>query len=473
MLLINKKVNIQNKKIKGVETKLKRIWLEGKKLARIVSAGTPMFIQDKQDGIVVKFNHENAQRTVSQRTTSNSTVPLIEISESNSEFLKSISEDTILRIAVTSKGIRITPNMEVVSNRINERESRLINKLANGDKLEIGSIFAGGGTFDYCGAQGFEKAKLATVVRMAIDFDSSAVENLASNCGHIFDEKSLLIESDISLLNFDRSLPKLDILKITPPCVDASRAGKAKKGNIVETSKTAHLVYYYSQLIDKCNPSYIMFENVPEFQYEASFLVVKGLIESFGYKTQLRIIDANKEGFALETRKRMFMVAESEGLVGNFDINEVSSLRSVPVTLQEVLDDVPTEHSSWKAKTGLIEKQERDKANGKGFRMQVFTGEESYIGTIRSQYQKSGSSDPLIVNKESGKFRIINGKEHARVKNIDEAFIDGLSDAQAHKILGNGLIGSVAESLCFFLAKAIKSINVIDMVSKRVQTVAA
>jgi len=468
MLLINKPVNLQKKKVKGITTTLKRVWLEGKRLARHVQVGTPMEVKDTEQGIHVIFGSKDGTRTVSKRGSGETQVPVIEINEANSEFLKSVSEDTMLRIAITDKGIRITPNQEVVENRIQERETRTINKQKNGETMEIGSIFCGGGTFDFMGHKGFEKAGLSTVIRLAIDNCQDAMENMAENVSHVFDRKSILIESDISLLKFNDNMPKLDILKITPPCVDASAAGKAKKGNKIETSKTAHLVYYYSQLLDKTNPSYVIMENVPEFQSEASFLVFQGLLNQWGYKTQIRIIDAHKEKFALETRKRMFLVAESEGLAGTFDLEAVECLRTVPATLGEVLDDVAEDDKSWSPKIGLIEKQERDIKAGKGFRMQVFNELSKYIGTLRAQYQKSGSSDPLVAHPDASKklFRIVNKNEHARCKGIDEALVHNRTEGQAHKILGNGLVGTVAEAICYNLAKAIKAITVIDIQPK-------
>lgn len=468
MLLINKAVNLQKRKDKSP---LKRIWLEGKRLARHVKIGTGMQITDTDTGIKVVFSNENPDRTVSKRKSRGSEVPLIEINESNSKFLSEISEDAVLRIAINDKGISVCINQETVDLRIKEREERTLKNLADGKPLEVGSAFAGGGTFDYMGHKGFEKSGLATVVRLAIDFEESAVENLAANVGHVFDDKSILIESDISLLKFGANTPKLDILKITPPCVDACSAGKAKKGNKVETSKTAHLVYYYSQLLDKSNPSYVLLENVPEFQSEASFLVLQALLNNWGYKTQIRVIEANKEGFALETRKRMFLVAESEGLAGTFDIEAVTSLQEVPKQLAEIMDPFESiPEKSWSPKTGLIEKEKRDIEDGKGFRMQIFNGTESYIGTLRAQYQKSGSSDPLFSHPDEDKklFRIANKNEHARIKQIDEALVEGLTEGEGHTILGNGLIGSIAEAICYHLGKAIKQLSFVDMTQKAV-----
>lgn len=464
-LLINKKVNVKTSTKKGVTSVAKRIWLEGRRLLNIIPIGAKMHIQDSADGIVIEFNREDGTRIVSQRNEKGTIVPLVEINESNSEFLKSISTDTILRFAITSKGIRITPNMQVVEKRVEERETRILKKLAAGTKLEKGSIFAGGGTLDYMGHKGFEKSGLGVVVRLAIDYETGAIDNLIRNCSHVFDDKSVIIESDISLLNIDNRMPLLDMLTLTPPCVDASAAGKAKKGNTEETSKTAHLIYYYSQIIDKTNPAVILIENVAGFAKEASFLVLKGLLDNWGYDLQMRVIESNKEGFSLENRKRMYAVAISKGISDVFDINDVKPLREPAQTMSEILDTtIPTDSKCWTPKTGLIEKQERDIAKGNGFMMQLISPEDTKCPVLRAGYQKSGSSDALFPNPDVNNktFRILTAQEHALAKTIDVDFIKGCTQGQAHRILGNGLIGSVAEAICYELGTALKKLVVVN-----------
>lgn len=459
MLLINKTPNLQTVKIAGEKVIRNRIWLEGKKLARYVAIGTKYLVKDTSEGIIVKFDETLGSKIVSKRSSKGEDKPLIEINESNSAFLRSISNNTMLRIAITHKGIKVTINNEVVDHKIAEREQRIIRKSKSGEKIEIGSVFAGGGTFDYSGHKGFERSKLSTVVRLAVDYDETAVENLIENVSHIFDSKSLIIQSDLTLLDYNKNLPLLDVLKLTPPCIDSSKAGKAKKGNTCETKKTASLVFYYLKVIELSNPAFILLENVKEFMDQVSFKMLQSMLLSWGYSIQTRIINSFKEGFSLEARERMYMVAESIGLEGSYDIADVMPLSAPEKRLGDILDAYSLDNKAWTPKTGLIEKEKRDIAKGNGFRMRKYTEECTSIATLRAGYQKSGSADPLIVHPEGGLYRILNKDEHASAKGIDIGLVKGRTEGEAHRILGNGLISSIAESLCYQLGLTIQSLK--------------
>ncbi|MFS1429603.1 DNA cytosine methyltransferase [Vibrio splendidus] len=463
MLLINKTIN-QKKKRGSSETE-NRIWLEGHRFAPYAKIGAGLKITDQNDEIIIEFvepDNTEATRTVSKRNVRGTDAPLIEINECNSAVLAAMSQDEMLRIVVKDNGIVIRANKNTVACRQKEREERIINDVNLGNTIEKGSIFSGGGTLDHSGFEGFKRSGLSTVVRFAIDNDGDCIENLATNVKHVFDSRSMLIESDISLLNVGNgALPLVHILTLTPPCVDSCGAGKAKKGNKFETSKTAHLIYHYAQIIERTNPAYILVENVPNFRNEVSFHLLTALLESWGYNLQLRVINAHEDGFSLETRSRMFLVAESKGLESGFDLDSVKPLESPLTKLGQALDYVSEDASCWSPKTGLIAKQERDLADGKGFRMQVYNDESIKIGTLRAQYQKSGSTDPLIAHPDSEKtlFRLLNKNEHARIKSLPESFVASWSNGTAHKFLGNGLDGMVAMSISHDLGLAILNLK--------------
>lgn len=473
-MLINKKVNLKAiKKNKEVVGQSKRIWLEGRKLLSFFNINDQLKVIDTENGIHIRqatdeeikaaeLNKDDKSiRKVSGRKNRNTNQvdkALIEINECNSANLKKMNDDDMLRIVIKKNHVSVTVNKNTVKCRTEARNAEIKRKIINGEPLTKGSIFSGGGTMDFCGHDGFKLAGLPTVVRLALDIDEDCTDNLVANLGHVFDEKSLVIESDITLLNLgNAALPQLDVLSITPPCVDSSPAGKAKKGNKLETSKTAHLVYYYSQIIDRCNPAIIMIENVPNFQNSISYHVLTSLLSQLGYNMQLRVIDANKNKFSLETRERMFLTAISDELGIDFDMNHIEPLRPCASTLADCLDpSFPLDSDAWSPKTGLIEKEKRDIEAGKGFRMQVYTPESTKIGTLRAGYAKSGTSDPLLShpNPEFKTFRLLTPVEHARVKEIRPEFIAGIEEnaTMAHKILGNGLSGMISEAWCYHLA---------------------
>ncbi|MEZ9709208.1 DNA cytosine methyltransferase [Vibrio breoganii] len=459
-ILINKTVNTKtNKKTQTTE---KRVWLEGRKLAPYFNAHDKITIIDTEDGMIIKTADQNEKATRSVSARKNGSL-LIEVNECNSDFLKNVDEDQMLRIIVSKNEVKVKINQDTLKDRIEERNARIKHKVANDEEILKGSVFSGGGTLDFMGHEGLKKAGLKSKIRFLIDNDIDAINNLSTNLRHAMDDKTLIIQSDISLLNLgNNSLPQVDALTITPPCIDCSPAGISKKGNKLETSKTAALVYYYGQILERSNPAYVIIENVPNFMNSVSFQILASLLDAFGYESQIRVIDAHEEGFSLETRKRMFIVAESKGLNSGFDIAKVMPCRQPVQSVEKCLVAISDDDKCWSPKTGLVEKQIRDKEAGKGFMMQVYTPESTKVGTLRAQYIKSGSSDPLLAHPDSNKklFRIFKGAEHCLIKDMPLSFIEGIEqEGVIHKLLGNGVSPIIAESLHYDLGLSIKSLN--------------
>ncbi|SHH55045.1 DNA cytosine methyltransferase [Ferrimonas marina] len=439
-----------------------RVWLEGHRLGLVTSPGAPYTITENaaKGEILLDFTCDAGEFTVSKRKTARGLVPLIEISEMRCPTLKDVPEGSNIRIFHSEKGILIRLNVDGIAQKQKEREERLLHKLQNGLPLEKGSVFAGGGTKDFCGDKGFKRAGLASVIRVAIDFDANAVENLAQNCPHLFDERSMLIEGDLAALNFDSEL-KLDYASITPSCTDASIAGKSKKGLKGESEQTAHLVYFYTRFVEQTNPAIIMMENVRGFANEASFHVFCAVMRHMGYNMQRRDINANAEGFSLEGRERMYVMFTSAGLGQVLDLNDIVPLWTPAQNVADILDDVPLDHRSWGNKSYLFEKEKRDAAKGNSFAMQIYRGPESKLSTLRAQYHKGGSSDPLYAHPtEPDTYRLFNQFEQCRAKEIDPALVDNVPFTGATQILGNGLIGHISESWYYHLALQLKKIAV-------------
>lgn len=72
------------------------------------------------------------------------------------------------------------------------------------------------------------------------------------------------------------------------------------------------------------------------------------------------------------------MVAVSRGIPFNFEDMPMPEVK--PRKLAEVLESPEAVADRWSPMEGLKAKQERDKAEGKGFMMSIFTGEEDKIG---------------------------------------------------------------------------------------------
>lgn len=89
----------------------------------------------------------------------------------------------------------------------------------------------------------------------------------------------------------------------------------------------------------------------------------------------------------------------------------------------------------------LHTKRERDEAKGNGFRMQFISPEDASVPTLRKGYHKAGSTDPLLKHPVlQGIYRKLTAAEHARAKGVPARLVDGLSETNAHQLLGQGIV---------------------------------
>lgn len=182
--------------------------------------------------------------------------------------------------------------------------------------------------------------------------------------------------------------------------------------------------------------------------------VIRSVLNSLGYTVQERIFNGVDFG-ALENRNRLVIVAISNG-IDNFNIDSIDKGQryTKPDSINDVLENVPLESTRWKSFSYLAEKEKRDRAALKGFKRQLLTGDEANLGVIGAGYAKMRSTEPYIIHPtNSGLSRILTKNEHARVKNIPEQVIYGLSETVAHEILGQSVVFSVFEALSIGLSK--------------------
>lgn len=135
------------------------------------------------------------------------------------------------------------------------------------------------------------------------------------------------------------------------------------------------------------------------------------------------------------------MVAVTEGI--HFDFDQLMPPRPETRQLGEALQQVPLDDPMWSPMTGLKAKQERDIAEGKGFRMQVFDANSANISTIGKGYQKNRSTEPKVVHPENPELlRLLTPTEHSAVKGIPAHLVEGLSSTVAHEVLGQSIVYS-------------------------------
>jgi DNA (cytosine-5)-methyltransferase 1 len=212
------------------------------------------------------------------------------------------------------------------------------------------------------------------------------------------------------------------------------------------------------------NPAVISLENVCEYGNTESMAVIRSVLQNMGYDLVELTLSGVDFG-SIEDRKRLCVFAVSSNLDFNlFPISEIlESIANEPrdkKTLADVIEDIPLDSSAWKNYDYLAVKEERDIAEGKGFRRQLLEGSEAHCGTIGRHYNKGRSTEPFIKHPtDPTKSRLLTVAEHAKVKGYpDDKLNPDMSTTTAHEALGQGVIYPVFKAAFRALGQFLKSL---------------
>lgn len=436
-----------------------RLWLEGGKLSRegILPESRFNVISEGVKKIKV-VPCENGAYRVSKRNPRNdgaATTPIIDLKASELAMAFEMGEE--LRVIISAGVITITASIKNAS--VARRVNRLEAKIKAGEPLVTASLFHGGGVMDSALHAGFRRSAIASVVGVAVEMENKYLDSSLLNNPELFNSESVLINAPIeSLLPSARSV-EVDILTAGIPCTGASKAGisKNKIKKAEDHSEAGAMFFYFLEFVRALNPSIIIVENVPEYQNTASMSVIRSVLGSIGYKIQEHILCGNEYG-VIEKRKRLCMVAISEGIGLDFDLGRVPAIREKEQHLADIIENVPAESNRWKTFSYLADKEMRDKEAGKGFKRQLVTGEANTIGTVGKYYAKCRSTEAFIVaDFDPALSRLLTPLEHAKVKGIPLHLIEGLSDTVAHEILGQSVVYPAFEAVGVSLGASLKA----------------
>lgn len=437
-----------------------RLWLQGKvPQAAGFEPGLRFNVRLNADHVVLELaaNGEGTNM-VSKKTEKGHEVPVIDVLRKElPDIFKGCSA---LRVVVRDGKISILPLASEL--RVKERIARLKEKLAANEPLTSGALSFGGGVLDHAVHTGLTEAGVTHKLAFANEIREDLLEH-AAEVNDAINPDTQLIVAPMQEFAFDRQamshLPKVELMAMGLPCSGASVAGKAKNGNSMaeQHPEVGHLVVAALNIIVQANPVAIVFENVVPYSNTASAAILRNQLRDLGYVTQEREFLGTDFG-ELEARKRWCMVAMTAGVEFNLDdvapgLFEVRQLKDILEPLADVAD-------RWSEMTGLKAKQERDIAAGKGFRMQVYTGEETSIATLTKGIAKNRSTDPKIQHPENPNLlRIPTAREHARAKGIPERLIDGLSQTTAHELLGQSIVYAPFKRVAQAVGQALLSLK--------------
>lgn len=417
-----------------------RLWLEG--LKALIGGFFPgkrfEAKKDLEKQMLVLELSETGCRIVSRKLKGEKEIPVIDI---NSMELLSVFEGIeAVRVVVQQGRIFILPLSSEIA--VRERLDRLNSKLESGEPIQIGSLSHGGGVLTHALHAGLKDAGIASKLAFANEIRAELLDQ-ASECNDSWDDDTIPLAAPMQELAFDawamNHLPKVEVLEAGLPCSGASVAGRAKRGleHPEAHPDVGHLVVPLLSIIAKVQPAVILLENVKQYLTSASMCILRNQLRDFGYDLHEEVLQA-ADWNALEHRERMCVVAVTKGL--SFDFSSLVRPERSERRIGDILDPVSEVALCWSRMEGLKAKQERDKAEGKGFAMQVVTAFDTKCPTITKGYAKVRSTDPKLQHPSNPDLlRQFTPAEHARIKGIPELLVSGLSPTLAHELLGQSI----------------------------------
>lgn len=249
-------------------------------------------------------------------------------------------------------------------------------------------------------------------------------------------------------------IPKHNVLLAGFPCQPFSIAGVSKKnalgrqhGFLDETQGT--LFFDVAKIVKHHQPEAFLLENVKNLQRHdkgRTFAVIMKALTELGYHVTTRVISARP--WVPQGRDRIFIVGFREPAPFSFD-DMVVPKGSAPTLKSILLREVDpkytlTEHL-WQYLQAYKKKHE---AAGNGFGFGLF-GPNDVARTLSARYYKDGSE--ILIDQGKGKRpRRLTPQECARLMGYERGnriFNISVSDTQAYKQFGNGVVVPVVESV--------------------------
>lgn len=437
----------------------KRLWLEGRRLARAgITPGQHFELSHVEQtgkagkGLVMRFV-DTGERRVSRRKRGGEELPVIDVS--GEELTRTFGGAERVRVVIRPGSIEITVHHH--DRATAERAGRLIERLQAREPLRMGSLAHGGGILDHALHRGLQAAGVPVELAFANESDGDYLEaSLANN--PIWHKDAIAIEAPMQDVEW-RKLPPVDILAAGLPCTGASLSGRSKNrlAKAEEHETAGPLFVAFIAAIQTLRPSVILLENVPQYGTTTSMTVIRSVLDSLDYELHETVLDGFELG-ALERRNRFCLVATNPEVPFAFD--GLHPVRDRESCIQDILDDIDSDDPIWKEYRYLADKEVRDQEAGKGFRRQLLDGAEDSLGTIGRGYAKARSTEPFIRHPtDSGRSRLLTPAEHARVKAVPESLVAGLSATRAHEILGQSVVHSAFEAVGQHLGRALAALR--------------
>lgn len=243
----------------------------------------------------------------------------------------------------------------------------------------------------------------------------------------------------------------VNLCQLSLPCTGQSLSGRTKNGiSIAEQHVDAISLYGFFKSLEHINAGIYISENVPEAQFSATYILIKNVLVSLGYKISEFILDSSQSG-SFENRRRYWFIAVSAGLK-DLDHSLLKTYQRQYGTFSDFMDNVSDNDPSWSDNTYLKDKAVRDKQTGKGFTRQLIDGSTTGYGVVNRHYTKRQSTPPMVIRDSDDKERLLTVNEHALGKQCDPALVVDFPMTTAHEVLGQGIDMGQCKGLTEMLA---------------------
>lgn len=392
----------------------------------------------EQRGIRLRLEEEG-ERIVSKKERPSGPCPVIDLN--STELLSLFDGMEQVRVLIGQGEIWILPLASEVKRQA--RIERFRSEVAAGE-FSTAAIAHGAGVMTNAIHDGLKASGLNPSLRWVIELEEDALEQ-ASEANSAWNSKTVAIAmpmQEVALCDdyIRHRIEPVSLLEAGLPCTAASIAGRSKKklAQAEDDGKAGHLVVAFLALLARANPAVVVMENVQLWWSSASAAILRTQMREMGY--DLTELDLEGADYAIEARVRRVMVGVTKGL--DVNIVELVAPERVKQTVGDVLDPIAPDDPRWSAMEYLKEKEVRDIAAGKGFRMAVASVDDTAIGTQGRGYGKCRSTEIKVPHPtDPNLLRLLTPAEHARVKGIPAALIAGVSSAtRAHELLGQSVI---------------------------------
>lgn len=333
-----------------------------------------------------------------------------------------------------------------------EREESLRSNLSSG-LLTKGVLCAGIGISTAASTDGMMACGVNSYTSYIIDREHQYLEVAYEN-NHAVSEKTKIIKGSLEEVEAD-VISNTNEISVSLPCTGQSPSGKSKlKIKLAELHPVdATALFGAMNIIRSGNPAAIISENVVPAKNSVTYQVFISMLILMNYTiNEVTLNRSNTNSF--ENRDRYWFVATSNGLPQANVAAYFPSFKKTVHTLNDIMEDIPSDSKMWKSSAEKIRKAAVNKANGKNFGFNLVDSNVTSIGVCGKGYQKDRASEAHIAGKE-GFMRLLTTKELALSQSVPLHLISNQTANVCYQGLGQGIDYRQGAGVSIAIAKGV------------------